>query len=40
METEILRTFKHAIYDGPGILKAAGNNELFEFDVLGLDVGQ
>ena len=35
-ETEILRTFKDQLYDGPSVL-GTSNAEIFEFDVLDLD---
>ena len=33
-----IRTFKEALYIGGDILQLGGNTELFEYDVLGLDI--
>ena len=37
-EREVLRTFKDQLYEGDSVLKRSGTAEIFEFDVLGLDL--
>ncbi len=38
-EDTLLKTYEHASYEGPDILKSGGNTELFVRDILGLDRG-